>query len=130
MNDLPLRISSLPEPQLSADDTSVNSSTNFEGTISVSNPLLSLMIEWLAVNKLLLTLDKTNIMEFVTNSWSHCTLRIGYKEKCIDKYEQSGTGTSFRSEFFAVSIIPPMLHVRSLVCHRPYMILATDSVVK
>ena len=38
------------------------------------------MIKWLAANKLVLNLDKTNIMKFITNNLSHAKLHIGYKE--------------------------------------------------
>jgi len=36
----------------------------------------------LAANKLVVNVDKTNIMKFIMN-WSHITLRIGCKENYI-----------------------------------------------
>ena len=67
-NDLPLRIHSVPEPILFADDTSVIiSSRNFEDHCLVPN--------------LVLNLDKTTIMKFTTKNSSHSTWHIGYKEK-------------------------------------------------
>jgi hypothetical protein len=43
------------------------------------------MIEWFAANKLVLNLEKTNIMKFVTNNSPHCALTIGYKHKYIEE---------------------------------------------
>jgi hypothetical protein len=43
------------------------------------------MIKWFAAYKLVLNLDKTSIMKFVTKSTSHSTLHIGYKEKYIEE---------------------------------------------
>jgi hypothetical protein len=69
---------------LFADDTNVIiSSINFEDLCSVSKLVLSLMIKWFAANKLVLNLDKANIVKFITNNLSHSTLHIGYKEKYI-----------------------------------------------
>jgi hypothetical protein len=42
------------------------------------------MIEWFTANKLVLNLDKTNIMKFVTNNSPHCALRIDYRGKYIE----------------------------------------------
>jgi hypothetical protein len=86
-NDLPLRIRSICKPMVFADDTSiVISSRNFEDFCSMSNLVLSLIIiKWLTANKLVLSLDKTNIRKFVSNNLSHCTLHIGYKEKYIEE---------------------------------------------
>jgi hypothetical protein len=39
------------------------------------------MTEWFTANKLVLNLDKTNIMKFITNN----SPQIGYKEKYIDE---------------------------------------------
>jgi len=41
--------------------------------------------KWFAANKLVLNLDKTNIMKFVTKNSSHSTSHIGYKEKYIEE---------------------------------------------
>jgi len=41
------------------------------------------MIKWFATNNLLLNLDKTNIIKFVTKNSAHSTLHIGYKEEYI-----------------------------------------------
>jgi len=41
------------------------------------------MIKWFSANKLVLSLDKTNIMKVITKSSSHSTVRIGSKEKYI-----------------------------------------------
>jgi hypothetical protein len=49
------------------------------------------MIEWFAANKLLLHLEKTNIMKFVTNNSPHCAFTIRYK----DKYVEEAVNTRF-----------------------------------
>jgi hypothetical protein len=86
INDLPLRINSLAEPILFADDTSIIiSNKNFEDFSTVTNLVLSHMIEWFTVNKLVLNLDKTNIMKFIMNNSPHSALCIGYKEKYIEE---------------------------------------------
>jgi len=57
INDLLLKINSIWEPLLFADNTSVIiSSRNFEDFYLVSN--LGLMIKWFAANNLVLNLDK------------------------------------------------------------------------
>jgi hypothetical protein len=43
------------------------------------------MIEWFSTKKLVLKLEKTNIMKFVTNNSPHCALNIGYKDKHIEE---------------------------------------------
>ena len=45
------------------------------------------MLECFSANNLVLNLDKTNIMKFITKNSSHSTLHIGYKEKHIEKAE-------------------------------------------
>jgi hypothetical protein len=86
INDLPLRINSLSELILFADDTSVIiSNRNFEHFCTISNSVLSSMIEWFSVNKSVLNLEKTNIMKFVTNNSPHCALNIRYKDKYIEE---------------------------------------------
>ena len=67
INDLPLRISSMSEPILFANDNSVIiSSRNFNYFCSVSNLVPSRMIKWFAANNLVLNLDKMNIIKFIT----------------------------------------------------------------
>jgi hypothetical protein len=78
INDLPLSIISLAEPILFVDDTSVIiSNRNFEDFSTVSNLVLSHMTEWFTANKLVLNLDKTNIMKFIMNNSLHSALCIG-----------------------------------------------------
>ena len=43
------------------------------------------MIKQFATDKLVLNLDDTNIMKFITNNTSHSTLYIGYKVKYIEE---------------------------------------------
>jgi hypothetical protein len=43
------------------------------------------MIKWFAANKLVLNLDKTNTLKFITNNSSHTPLCTGYKEKYTEE---------------------------------------------
>jgi hypothetical protein len=43
------------------------------------------MIKWFAANKLVLNLNKTNIMKFITTNLPNSALCIGYKETHIAK---------------------------------------------
>ena len=43
------------------------------------------MIKCFAASKLVLNLDKKIIMKFITENWSHSALRIGHKEKYMEK---------------------------------------------
>ena len=82
--DLPLIINAVSELVLFADDTSVTiSSRNFEDFCSMSNLVLFHIIKLFAANNLVLNLDKTNIIKFITKNSSYTTLHIGYKEKYI-----------------------------------------------
>ena len=49
------------------------------------------MIKWFATNKLVLNLDKTNIMKFITRDKTHSTLCIGY----LEKYTEETVDTKF-----------------------------------
>jgi hypothetical protein len=84
INDLPLRINSVSELILFADGTSIIiSSEHFIDFCLVSNLLRSCMIKWFAASNLVLNLDKTDIMKFITKNSSHSTLHVSYKEKHI-----------------------------------------------
>jgi hypothetical protein len=74
INDLPTTINILSEPILFTDDTSVIiSSINFDDFSIVSNTVLSHMNKWVTSNKLVLNLDITNIIKFITNSYHSMT---------------------------------------------------------
>jgi hypothetical protein len=51
----------------------------------VSNLVLSVIIKWFAASKLVLNLDKTDTMKFITNNLSQSTLLLGYKEKYVEE---------------------------------------------
>jgi len=79
INDLSLRINSLAEPILFADNTSVIiSNRNFIEFSTTAKLVLARMIEWFSANKLVLNPEKTNILKFVTNNlpYCHCPLVI------------------------------------------------------
>jgi hypothetical protein len=82
INDLPRKINSISKPILLADDTSVIIyNRKFGYFCTVANLVLIRMIEWFTANKLVLNLDKTNIMKFITNNSPHCALLIDYRGK-------------------------------------------------
>jgi hypothetical protein len=67
INNLPTAINTLLEPILFTDDTTVIiSSKNFDDFSTVSDTVLSHMSKWFTSNKLVLSLDKTNIIKFIT----------------------------------------------------------------
>jgi len=43
------------------------------------------VIRLFAANKLVINLDKSNIMKFITKNSSQSTLQFGYKEKCVEE---------------------------------------------
>jgi hypothetical protein len=43
------------------------------------------MIEWFSANKLVVNLEKTNIMKFVMSNSPHCAFTIGYKDKYMEE---------------------------------------------
>jgi hypothetical protein len=84
IDDLPLRINSLAEPILFADDTSVIISNRIFIEFSTTAKLvLAHMIEWFSAKELVLNLEKTNIMKSVTNNLLYCALTMGHKGKYI-----------------------------------------------
>jgi hypothetical protein len=86
IEDIFLRINSISEPILFADDTGVIiSSRSFKYFCLVSNLVLSHMIKWFAANKLVLNLDKINITKFIPWNSSHSTLHVGYIAKYIEE---------------------------------------------
>jgi hypothetical protein len=71
INDLHPSINNLLEPILFTDDTSlIISSNNFYDFSTISNTVLSHMSTWYTSNKLILNLDKSNIIKFITNHHS------------------------------------------------------------
>jgi hypothetical protein len=71
---------------LFADDTSaIISNRNFIEFSTTANVVLARMIEWFSANKLILNLEKTNILKFVTNNLPYCALSIGHKDKYIEE---------------------------------------------
>ena len=86
INDLPLKINSLPEPILFADDTGVIiSNRDLEDFSTTAHLVLSHLIEWFSANKLVLSLEKTSIMKFMTQNSPHPTLTISYEDKHIEE---------------------------------------------
>jgi hypothetical protein len=49
------------------------------------------MSKWFTSNKLVLNLDKTNIVKFITNKSSQYDLKIGY----VDRYTEESINTKF-----------------------------------
>ena len=81
-----LQINSCAEPILFADDTSVIiSNRNFIDFSTSANLVLVHVIEGFSANMLVLNLEKTNIMKFVTINQPYCALTIRHKDKCIEE---------------------------------------------
>jgi hypothetical protein len=71
INDLPPTINALSEPILFAVVTNVIiSSKNFDDLSTMLNTVLSHMSKRFTSNKLVLNLDKTNVIKFITNHHS------------------------------------------------------------
>ena len=88
-----MQIKSLVEPIFLADDTSVIiSNRNFIGVSTSANLVSAHMIEWVSANTLVLNLEKTNVMKFVTINLPYCVLTIGHK----DKYEYTGEAVNLK----------------------------------
>jgi hypothetical protein len=51
----------------------------------LSNLVLSRTIKWFAAINLVLNLDKTDVMKFITKKSSHPSLHFGYKEKYLEE---------------------------------------------
>jgi hypothetical protein len=51
----------------------------------MSNTTLSHVSKWFESNKLVLNLDKTNIIKFITNKSPQYDLKIGYGKKYIEE---------------------------------------------
>ena len=86
INDIQLQINFLAEPILFADDTSaIISNGNFIDFSAPANLVLARMIEWFSANMLVLNLEKTNIMKFITINQPCCALTVSYKDKCIEE---------------------------------------------
>jgi hypothetical protein len=84
-NDLPPTISTLSEHIPFTDDTTVIiSSKNSDDFSTMSNTVLSHMSQWFTSNKLVLNLDRTNAIKFITNHHS-MILKIGYDEKYVEE---------------------------------------------
>jgi hypothetical protein len=71
---------------LFTDDTNVIiSSKNFYDFSAMSNIAIPHMSKWFTSNKLVLNLDKSNIIKFITNKLPQYDLNIGYDEKYIEE---------------------------------------------
>ena len=82
INDLSSKINSLAEPILFAGDTGVTvSNRNLEDFCTTAHLVLARLIEWFSANKLVVNLEKTSIMEFMTKNSPQSTLTISYEGK-------------------------------------------------
>ena len=85
-NHVSLRINSLAEPILFADDTGVLiSNSNLTEFSTTANLILARMIEWFSASRLVSNLEKTNVLKFVTNNLPYCAMTIGHKDKYIQE---------------------------------------------
>ena len=70
---------------LLTDTSVIISNGNFIDFSTSANQVLAHMIEWFSGNKLVLNLEKTNIIKSVTINQPYCALTISYKDKCIEE---------------------------------------------
>jgi hypothetical protein len=69
-----------------ADDTSVIiSSKNFDDFSAISNEVLSDTSKWFACKKLVLNLDKTNTIKFITNKSPQYDFKTAYDDEYIEE---------------------------------------------
>jgi hypothetical protein len=86
INDPPPTVDTLSDPILFADDTTVIiSSKIFYDFFTMSNTVLSHMNKRFTSNKLVLNLDKTNTIKFITNKSPQYDLKSGYDEKYVEE---------------------------------------------
>jgi len=79
INDLPPTINSSLEPILFADDINVIiSRKNVDDFSPMSNTVFSHTSQWFTSNRVVLNLDKTNIIKLITNEALQYDLKIGY----------------------------------------------------
>jgi hypothetical protein len=84
INGLPPTISTLSEAIIFAHDASVIiASKKFDNFHTRLNIVLSQMNKWFSPNKLVLNLDKTNIIIFIINNLPQHTSSICYTEKYV-----------------------------------------------
>jgi hypothetical protein len=97
INDLLPTINTLSELIFFADDTVVIIySKNFDDFSTLSNTVLSHMSKLFTFNKLVLNLNKTNIIKHITNKSPQYDFKIGYDEKYIEE--------SINTKFFGLQI--------------------------
>jgi hypothetical protein len=83
---LPPTINTLSGSILFTDDTHVIfSSKNFDDFSTVSNTVLSCMSKWFKSKKLVLNLDKSNIITFIKSKSPQYDLKIGYYVKYVEE---------------------------------------------
>jgi hypothetical protein len=113
ISDLPSTINTLLEPILFADDTSVLiSSKNFDDFFAMLNTAPSHISKWFTSNRLVLNLDKSNVIKFVTNKSSQCDFNIGYDEKDIEESTNTVLGLQIDNHLNwkdHIDLIIPML---------------------
>jgi len=114
-----LQINSLAEPILFFDDASVIiSNENFIDFTTSANQVLEHMIEWFSANKVVLNLEKTNIMKFVTINQPYCALAVSYKDKCIEAaVNLKFLGIQIDSHLNWRNHIDQIIHKQSIACY-------------
>jgi hypothetical protein len=79
-----MKINTISEPILFADDTSVIiSKDNYDDFKQTSNLVLYRMCEWFDTNQLVLNVEKTNTVKFTTTNLPHYPLAVRYADKHI-----------------------------------------------
>jgi hypothetical protein len=80
------------------------------------------MIKWFAANKLVLNIDKMNIMKFIPRNSSHSTLPIGQKEIYIEeKVNTKFLGLQIDSHINFKNHIEQMVPTLSAACYAVWL---------
>ena len=124
INDLPLKINTISDPILFADDTSVTiSKDNYDDFKQISNLVLSHMCEWSDANHLVLNVEKTNIVKLTTTNLPHYPLAVRYAEKHIKDTSITFFGTGINNHLNWKSHIDQTIPKLSAACfavRRPF----------
>ena len=118
INGLPLQINSLAKPILFAHDTSVRiSNENFIDFSTSANQVLTHMIECFSANKLVLNLEKTNVMKYVTINQPYYELTVSYKGKCIGAVNLKCLGIQIDNHLAWRNHIDQIIPKLSIACY-------------
>jgi hypothetical protein len=86
INDLLPTLNASSIPVTFVEDTSVIISIeNLDDFRKLSSTFLSQMSKWFTANNLSLTLDKTNVIKFITKEFTTIVINIGFNDEHIEE---------------------------------------------